>query len=168
MKKWREWIKPVGALLLVCGVMGCLMAVTQALTKPIIEARAEDETDYKKELFPGAVFESIDMEGAKEAYRTSEGDWAFLMEAKGYNKSQPVELLIGIRADGSIAGIRVLVQAETEGIGARVLEDSHLQQYDGLQDIRNIDGISGATVTSKAVQNAIQAALELSQQAEGA
>lgn len=167
MKTLREWAKPVLALLLVCGVMGALMAATQMITKPIIEARAQDGPDYKQELFPNATFEAANIEGVEEAYRTAEGDWAFLMKVRGYNKSNPMELLIGIRADGSIVGVRVLAQAETEGIGSQVLEDAYLQQYDGLSDIANIDGISGATVTSKAVQKALREAIRLSGEAKG-
>lgn len=92
--------------------------------------------------------------------------------ANGYNGY--IELLIAIRNDGRLAGARVLSQHETPGIGDRIeatrsgwlrgLAGGNLQRDWRLKaDGGEIDQISGATITSRAVVVALQRALEFHQ-----
>jgi electron transport complex protein RnfG len=57
----------------------------------------------------------------------------------------PLRLLVGVTPDGSVLGVRVVEHRETPGIGARVAE-------------RPLDAFAGATVTTRAVHSAIEAA----------
>ncbi|MGI9229242.1 MAG: RnfABCDGE type electron transport complex subunit G [Gammaproteobacteria bacterium] len=93
--------------------------------------------------------------------------------ADGY--SSTIKLMLGMTSDGSITGVRVLQHNETENLGALIDQDNSdwLQVFNHLSlqntpatewgDKREggrIDGISGATVTSRAVINAIRQWLE--------
>lgn len=93
--------------------------------------------------------------------------------AKGY--SGPVELAVGVAADGTILGVDVLSHRETEGLGDQIdrQQSNWLDIFTGLvspdmqaQDWATrshggkFDQISGATITSRGVINAVQEILE--------
>lgn len=80
-----------------------------------------------------------------------------------------ISISVGIKADGTVTGMEFLVLNETSGIGSRAANPEFKDQFVGqaaeifkLGD--NIDAMSGATVTSKAVNNAMNAALVFVQQ----
>ncbi len=81
------------------------------------------------------------------------------IDAPGY--SSIIELLVGVDNDGEIIGIKVLSQSETPGLGANIVKEEYLKQYIGKKqaeiklnkDGGEIDAITGATITSRAVAN---------------
>lgn len=86
----------------------------------------------------------------------------------------PIEVMIGITAQGIISGVSVGNHTETPGLGAKAAEDAFKSQYNGkkaqgqLQVIKSgtpkeneIMAISGATITSKAVTSGVNAAMQL-------
>ncbi len=94
--------------------------------------------------------------------------------AKGYNGT--IQLSIGILHDGTLAGVQVLTHKETEGLGGNI----HQNKTDWLKmfeqqsfaatpaeawavksESGNFDQISGATITSRGVINAVKNSLEL-------
>ncbi|MDO5539257.1 MAG: RnfABCDGE type electron transport complex subunit G [Eubacteriales bacterium] len=85
-----------------------------------------------------------------------------------------VTVSVGIRADRSVSGIEFLTINETAGLGMKATEDAFKGQYVGDEPIdkfelvkeaaaseNQIEAISGATITSTAVTNAVNAALQL-------
>ena len=77
----------------------------------------------------------------------------------------PVAVFVTVKDDGTISGLKVGDDAfaETEGFGAAALEDAFTNSFIGKAlplDAGQVDGISGATITSKAVVAAINKAYE--------
>ena len=81
-----------------------------------------------------------------------------------------IKITVGITADGTINGISILSITETAGLGMRATEPAFYEQYQGKQaekfvvskdggDGEPIDALSGATITSRAVTGAVNAAL---------
>ena len=81
-----------------------------------------------------------------------------------------IKFSMGIRADGTLNGISILSISETAGLGMRAEEVLKPQfagkQVDQFSVTKNgavsedqIDAISGATITSKAVTNAVNAGM---------
>lgn len=87
----------------------------------------------------------------------------------GYNGN--ISLSVGITIDGMIVGIEMLELNETPGVGMRAGEADYKSQYkdklvdsfvltkNGKSADNEIDALSGATITSAAVTNAVNAAL---------
>lgn len=87
----------------------------------------------------------------------------------------PIQLLVGVSRDGTITGVRAIRHRETPGIGDRIdaAKSNWLEVFKGLglnastagvalrQDGGTIDHITGATITSRAVTNAVANALRL-------
>ena len=88
----------------------------------------------------------------------------------GYNGL--ISMTIGMSAEGSITGISFLTLAETPSLGMVADEDWFKDQYKGIGPEAatlvgataptgegQVNAISGATITSAAVTNAVNAAL---------
>ena len=84
--------------------------------------------------------------------------------------------MVGVDDGGSVTGVVILSHSETAGLGARADSPEFLGQYTGksgtitVNDGDNaIDGLSGATITSKAVTTGVNTALTavLNYNAEG-
>lgn len=87
-----------------------------------------------------------------------------------------VQIAVGISTDGSLTGFDVISQNETPGFGANCEEDSFKSQFAGkLAVILNytksgsasdteIDALSGATITTNAITQAVNAAIIFYQQ----
>lgn len=82
-----------------------------------------------------------------------------------------LELSVGIASDGTVKGIEMLSISETAGLGMKATEDSFKDQFkdqkvdqftytkNGEEGEGMIDAISGATITTNAVTNAVDSAL---------
>lgn len=85
-----------------------------------------------------------------------------------------VQIAIGITNEGAITAFTVIAAAsETPGLGAKATEEAFQQQFSGLsaltplafsktganRDLNEYDAISGATITSTAVQEAVNEAI---------
>ena len=69
-----------------------------------------------------------------------------------------------MKVDGSVTGMEFLVLNETQGFGSKAANPEHKDKYigfvaDSFKLGDNVDAISGATVSSKAVNTALNAAL---------
>ena len=89
--------------------------------------------------------------------------------------SGEIRLLVGIHADGRVAGVRVTAHKETPGLGdyieatrgpwirqfdGRSLDDPPTEQWRVKKDGGRFDYLAGATVTPRAVVKAVRRALE--------
>ena len=75
-----------------------------------------------------------------------------------------IDMLIGIHSDGYVTGLQVRQMEETFGLGGEALTDwAFLVQFlrtEGDAAVgENIDAISGATVTSKAITRSVNSAV---------
>ncbi len=93
--------------------------------------------------------------------------------------SGDIKLLIAIRADGSISGVRVLAHKETPGLGDYIdiahgnwiklfdnesLEKTAAEKWQVKKDGGQYDYMVGATITPRAVVKAVKQALQFYQQ----
>ncbi len=83
-----------------------------------------------------------------------------------------ISMIVGIGMDRKVTGVDIVSMSETPGLGARATEDEFRSQYigksgqisvkkSGTPNENEISAISGATITSKAVTDGINAALEI-------
>ncbi|RKZ65215.1 MAG: electron transporter RnfG [Gammaproteobacteria bacterium] len=94
--------------------------------------------------------------------------------ATGYNG--PIQLSIGILEDGSIFAVQVLAHHETEGLGGNIHQDktdwlnnfaqqsldvTAMERWAVKDEYGKFDQLSGATITSRGVINAVKNSLKL-------
>lgn len=83
-----------------------------------------------------------------------------------------ISMIVGISTDRKVTGVDIVSMSETPGLGARADDESFYNQYigksgkvgvkkSGTPNENEISAISGATITSKAVTEGINAALDI-------
>lgn len=158
-------------LLLICGLVAAVLAGVNAITKDKIAAIQRQKTlDAIAAVLPG-------VEGLEEMALT--GDTGIVRSVYVSGSSYAVEvapigfdgeiaMMVGI-ADGQVTGISVISHTETPGLGAvaaasNAKGEAFRGQFVGgsgtLEVGDQIDAMSGATITSKAVVTGVNAALE--------
>lgn len=160
----REMLRYGLILGLICSLASGLLAGVNHLTKAKIIAQAQaEEASSIKELFPGAAnFQSIKSKAGEDIYYKAynqEGNFlgvAFKAIGKGY--SSDIETLVGMTKEGKIIAIKIINQNETPGLGSRVNEPSFTGQFTGrdTQDLSGVQAITGATISSRAVIDAVK------------
>jgi uncharacterized protein with FMN-binding domain len=97
-----------------------------------------------------------DLVGEEETYETADNQ--YIGKAQGMDDEIVVRVTVD---DGKISQVEVLKQNETEGIGVPATEQLP-EKFVGLdteEAINAVDGISGATITSNALKQAVVNAL---------
>jgi len=162
---------------------GSLAVVNQA-TKPQIEAyKAQQQVQARREVLPSAkegVYIATDEEsdfpyyvGYAHADTTDPVGTVFLASGKGY--SSTIEMVVGVDLAGTVTGISIVSQQETPGLGAKITEIRYgesepwfQRQFKGKtasqlsvdKDSGEIDSITGATISSRAVTYGVRSALK--------
>lgn len=163
---WQTMIKPVVVLLVICITVGLLLGVTNHFTAPIIaEAERRAANEGRFELLSDADdFEQIEYtgDGIVDFYKAVNGaGYVITATANGYGGAFSV--LVAFDADGNIAGIKIGSNNETVGVGSKVANPEFTEQFKGMPaenfTISDIAAISGATISSGAVTNAVNYAI---------
>ena len=170
MNRWNRIFKPVVVLMLVCIVVAGALAAANQVTAPLIEAAAAEKQEAaRKELLPEAEgFKHMlgyEVEHVSDIYVAENGVGAVITaKAKGYGGD--ITVMVAFTADGTIKRIKVTEQSETKGIGSKVVDSSaYWTQYEGLPAEtltlgEDVDAVTGATKSSRALLEAVNAAVE--------
>jgi len=154
---------PIIFITVVALISVALVTATDSITRDKIEEQEEQQIQSMlEEMFPSMseyTFEddiyTIYSDGAGVGY-------AFLAVGKGYGGD--IKILIGLEDETTIKGITIISQSETPGLGSRIAESSFASKFAGLnigdvalkQDGGQIDAITGATISSGAVVDAVR------------
>ena len=172
--QFEEDIIPILVLTIVVCIAVIALSIVNSVTEgPIDDAKKEKIKDLLEEQFPeldtyddadddpNNVYTIYNETGAIVGY-------AFNIKASGYGGD--IEILIALKNttlaedDIILRGISIISNTETPGLGAKITEASFLEQFNGINvndvqlrsDGGNIDAISGATISSSAVVDAIE------------
>lgn len=176
----KKYLKDLVPLVAICLVAALLLAVFNMVTEdPIAENTLRAAQETRTRLLPEAsTFEAVALEDGSAVDSCYQG-----FNAKGESVGYVVEttvggyggeivVTVGMAADNTITGINVGGEnfSETAGLGALAKEEAFTSQYvgekaplqlqkgeSGLQD-GIIDAISGATITSTAVNGGVNSA----------
>lgn len=186
----RDIIKPATTLFITCLIVTLSLAFTYSATKGKIAERAEiDAENARKEVLAVAdTFKEITdidsiikansgLEPVKKAFKGVKGNevigYVFSTESKGYGGA--IGITVGIDTKGKVMGVKIGESKETPGLGSKASDKPFISQFlniipkEPLKVIKikkskpeEIEAISGATITSKAVTKAVQAAIDAS------
>ena len=82
-------------------------------------------------------------------------------------------MVVGIDLKGRVAGIKIISMNETPGLGMKASGSNFLKQFMGktskspLKAKKDIDAITGATITSQAVADGVKQALKKGESSPG-
>ena len=159
-------------LLLICGAVAAALAGVNSITAPIIRTAKNQKSQAAIEaVLPGGGQATIftDDTGLVRAVYESEIGYAVKVVPTGFNG--PIEMMVGVDKEGNVLAVSIISQTETAGLGAVAAADvgagkTFREQFVGVsgsiavsKDGGSIDAITGATITSRAICDGINAAL---------
>ena len=149
-------------LVCICAVMAVLLAITNMITAPTIQANADKAANEALlQVMPeGQGFEKMDISTytlpatVNEVYKESTGGYVVRMTTTGYGSGMVI--MCGVNAEGVITGAVCLGSSETLGY-----EKTFGESFTGKDaaGVDAVDTISGATKTTAAYKNAVKDAL---------
>ena len=162
-------VRMVVILAAICTGIALLLSVVNMLTENVIaENVVKEQNKAVLSIFP-------DGEEVKE-YMLDSGETVFAIikdggiigccvNSVGSGYGGDINLMVGIDTDGKVSGISFVSMSETPGVGTKVKGKGFVSQFLGLGENavigENVDGISGATFSSKGVAEAVNNALAL-------
>jgi electron transport complex protein RnfG len=174
-------VKLVAVLVIICTIAGTLLAWVHKVTyEPIKATERRLRTEAMKEVLP-----EYDNDPLSETVSVTDGgEWKFNIARKGgqyagaafeatssKGYSGDIVIMVGVNADGSVQAVKVIKQKETPGLGAKVLDPAWRAQFSGKsisgtkwsvkKDQGEIDQITAATISSRAVTEALKNGLEV-------
>ncbi len=161
----KDILKMGAFLAAVAAIAAGILAATYTVTAPEIEKNKVREINQalKQIIVDADSFEKQDgyyiaKEGGKEIGRV------FSVAPIGYSGS--VEMLVGIGEEGQVTGVKIIKISETPGLGLNATNSKFLSQFknktskDLLEPKKDIDALTGATITSRAVCDGVKEALK--------
>ncbi len=166
-------IRLAATLLVITSLVALALAGVNTITAPRI-AQIQEETlqDAIREVLPGGgeEVEFTDDTGLVTAVYQSSSGYAVEVNPIGFNGA--IAMMVGIDNEGNVLKIKVVSHSETPSLGAVAgakgsAGEEFRGQYVGVngsvavtKDGGGIDAITGATVTSRAICEGVNAALQ--------
>jgi len=163
----------------ITAISALVLAVVNEFTAPVI---AENTLDKKNAAMQVVVpqaenFKSLECDSSEEIvseiYEAVDDDgntvgYAVMCNPNGYGGE--ISMAVGIDNNSTVIGVDIVSQSETAGLGSKCTSEEFREQFKGksfgISVVKNgakdnqIDAISSATVTSKAVTKGVNSALE--------
>ena len=158
-------------LLVIAGVMAAALAGVNSVTAPIIEKLTYEKTQAAvSAVLPGGgdVVEAPAMELVSKVYKGENG-YAVEVTPSGFDNT--ITMMVGVDYEGAVTGISIIDHSETAGLGAvaaatTAAGEAFRAQFKGMtgsvsvsKDGGQVDAITSATITSRAVCAGVNAAL---------
>ncbi len=170
----RKFIAVITVKLLVISMItALLLSCVNALTVNRIAENAEREkAEAISSIFPEAEsntpIEGVLFEGMSAVYNVHAGDGilGYVAEVNPLGFGGEITVMVGVCTDGTVAGVKLISHSETPGLGSRVEDAGYLSQYIGknnssLKPKVDIDIITGSTISSNAILDAVENALSI-------
>ncbi|MDR0316324.1 MAG: RnfABCDGE type electron transport complex subunit G [Treponema sp.] len=175
----KHIIKPALSLFFIATIITTLLAFSYNRTlEPIAAQIRKMQEKTMKEIMPEASgYREIPVEKTGNIVRVFEGlkggeITGYVIELAPPGYSGAINMMAGIsKAENKITGMRVLRHTETPGLGALAVKENFYRKFDGknltpLKVVKNspgadeIEAMTGATITTRAITNAVNEAIE--------
>lgn len=155
-------------------VASLLLGLVNSVTKDkIAEINEQKTASAMQEVFSADSYDPVEYTGGdsvvKTAYLAMTGGnvEGYVVEVAPTGFGGAINMVVGIDLDGIVTGVSIIKMTETAGLGTLASEESYRSQYVGgsgdfavNKDGGTIDALTGATVTSRAVTNGVNSAVE--------
>ena len=166
----RNILKLSAVLLIIAAISGVTLGVIYTVTKePIAKQVKLEEEKALKAIFPKAT--SFNLITGKDNYtyykvHVKNKLIGYAIDASGKGFASTIKIKVGMNFNKTIRSIIVTNQNETPGLGTRIKSEKFTDQFMNKtlkqvllkKDSRKgtIDAITGATISSRAVSEAVQ------------
>ena len=159
-------------LLIIAAVMAAALAGINSITAPIIANLKAEKTQQAIELVlpgGGTEVEAPDVALVSKVYQ---GENGYAVEVVPVGFDNVITMMVGVDNEGNVLGISIISNTETAGLGAvsaanTSAGEAFRGQFVGQsgsvsvsKDGGDVEAITGATITSRAICVGVNAALE--------
>ena len=159
-------------LLVICLVMAAALAGVNKITEPIIEQIKYEKTQQAvRAVLEGGGDEVTDFPATETVSAVYQGENGYAVEVNPAGFGGTITMMVGVDNEGNVAGISVISHSETAGLGDVAAAktsagEAFRAQFAGLsgtisvtKDGGQVEAITSATITSRAVCAGVNAAL---------
>ena len=160
-------------LLIIAGVMAAALAGVNSVTAPIIEKLTYEKTQAAvSAVLPGGG-DTVEFPAVDLVSKVYKGENGYAVEVTPSGFDNTITMMVGVDNDGAVTGISIIDHSETAGLGAvaaatTAAGEAFRAQFKGLtgeiavsKDGGQVDAITSATITSRAVCAGVNAALDV-------
>lgn len=174
-KKTAAEILRVGVMLFVItAVAAMILACVNTLTAPVIaENNKITEEKAMRAVLPSAEsFEVVEFKADENSCVTaiySGGEAGAVVKVSPNGYGGEISMLVGVDESYKVTGVEIISQSETAGLGANCVKQEFKNRFVGKSgnievvkkgaEENQIDAISSATITSKAVTKGVNEAV---------
>ena len=164
--------KIAGILLGICVVVALMLGIVNNITAPIIQKMQDEKTAAAMaQVLAAERYDEIEIayDNVAALYGAFNGTQqvGYVAEVIANGFGGAMRLVVGVDMNGLVTGVSVTKNSETKNIGSKVTNDPVvLARFVGMggtitvnSGANRFDGISGATVSSKAVTAGVNTAL---------
>ena len=159
----KSILLPIVAIVLAAAI---LFGLNFGLASYRAEAEAKELTAKMQAILPGSeVFTQEEYTGEDaNIITTYKAENGYVVETCTYGYAGNITMLIGVSNEGTVTGLQVRDMSETQGLGGEALWNWEflIQFLNNAGDAEigtNVDGLTGATVTSKAIARSVNSAV---------
>ena len=165
-------LRLAGTLLLITSVVAALLAGVNSITAPkIAELSAQKTQEAIEAVLPGGGEEVAFTDDTGLVTTVYQGEAGYAVKVAPVGFDSAITMMVGVDTEGNVLGISVIDQSETAGLGAVCAAptsagEAFRGQFVGMsgevtvsKDGGQVDAITGATITSRAVCKGVSAAL---------
>lgn len=185
-----DFLRMALTLFAISALVAALLGLANYFTAPVIEATAEkrlndslrslvasadhfdvvDETSYENNVTVNGV--SVPVRAVYNAVNQKGGFEGYCIQVQPMGYSDIIDMIVAIDKEGAVSGVQILSISDTPGVGMKVDSDEEFKtSVYGLDDAaaivktepmgNEVQVISGATISSSAYINGVNAALSV-------
>ncbi len=154
---------------IVAGLLGLVNYVT---ADTIAEQIAQKAENAMRQVLEADSYEPLDVpedSAVTAAYRAGDRGYVVRVAPNGFGGA--IDMMVGVDVSGAVTGVAIVSQSETASLGANCTREDFRAQFTGKtgtlsvsKDGGEIEALTGATVSSRAVTEGVNTALEFVQE----
>lgn len=163
------FVKLALTLLIISAIVAGLLGLVNGVTADRIAALTAEKTAASMQtVLPAESYTELTYNGTDPnvvaIYEAVGAGYVVEVAPSGFGGA--IDMVVGVQTDGTVSGVDIIKMSETSGLGANAAKESFRSQFVGktgsvavTKDGGDIDALTGATITSRAVANGVNSAL---------
>lgn len=167
-KKEAGPVQLVVTLFLISAICAVLLGLVNNITMGPIQEATQAKTEAAMEaVLPSDAYEPVEYTGGDPLVTAvyQAGDAGYVVQVAPSGFGGALDIMVGVNNDGTCSGVSIISHSETSGLGANATKEDFRSQFVGKSDVAvtkdggDINALTGATITSRAVCDGVNAAI---------
>ena len=169
-KKSPSMLRLIVVLFVIAVVVAFLLGFVNYITADrIAEIKEAKTNDAVREVLSADTYDEIEYTGGNQSVNKiyAAGDAGYVVNVTTSGFGGAIDMVVGVDTSGTVTGISIIDMSETSGLGDNAIRDTFRDQFIGATDTLavskdggTIDALTGATITSRAVTDGVNIAME--------